>query len=231
MPTEKGRAMSLISKALGFSGAVLVACTLMASGASADTFTSEPWSSTTLTGSQVGSNVFAVGSASVSCPVARFSGTIAESGAQSAVLHPEYEGKEGSSCEVSPIGSATVSTTGCDYAISGETAGGDAPVEVQCEAGHEITVNGPCVIHIASQSPAGGVSFTNGGEGSKSDITAKATVSGIHAVVTDSFACTLGGLNPGAYTNATYEGSITFTGYTDLSGTEGSQIGIAVDTT
>jgi hypothetical protein len=210
--------------------AVFAMSALVASAASADTFTAES-APVDLTGAQTTTNEFSVAGATVKCPVARFTGTVATTSASSITVHPEYEGNESSSCEVSPIGSATISTTGCNYIISGTTTNGDAGVEVECSGTNEITVNGPCVIHIKAQKPTGGASFTNGTENGKGDVTVKATVTGIHAVVTDSFLCTIGGINPGTYTNGTYTGSVTVTGYKDgQAHTVANQVGISVDT-
>ncbi len=229
-------------KVLGLALVAVFAMGAMAAQAAsaADTFTSDT-SPTIFTGNQAGTNVFTVGSASVSCPVARFKGTETGSSATTVTVHPEYEGNAGGECQVSPIGSATVNTTGCNYIITSETHENaahekHATVSIECatttspsHVTHEITVNGPCVIHVPGQTEAeleDGVVFENGtevvGGVNKKDIKITATVTGITAVVTDSFACTIGGLSPGTYTNGTYKGSVTVTGYVDNSGTEGA---------
>ncbi len=237
-------------KTLGVALVVVFALGAMAAQAAgaADTFTSDSGTNSTIfTGNQVGTNVFSLGGASVSCPVARFTGTKSGNSVTSVTVHPEYEGNAGGECQLSPIGSLTFTTTGCNYIITSETHENAAhekhgTFEIECATTtspshltHEITINGPCVIHVPGQSEAeleGGVVFENGTETvggvNKKDVKITATVTGITAVVTDSFACTIGGLSPGTYNNATYKGSITFTGYVDNSGSEGAVANIEV---
>ncbi len=237
-------------KTLGMALVAVFAMGAMAAqtATAADTYTSDSGTNLTiLTGNQVGNNVVSVGSVSVTCPVARFKGTVFGNSATSITLHPEYEGNGGSSCAMSPIGNATVNTTGCNYIVTSETHENAAhekhgTVEIECatttspsHVTHEITINGPCVIHIPGQSEAeleNGVVFENGTETvggvNKKDVKITTTVTGITAVVTDSFPCTIAGLSPGTYNNATYNGSITFTGYVDNSSSEGAVANIEV---
>ena len=175
--------MSRNLKVLGLAlVAVFAMSAMVASAASATTHRLTAETATAdLTGNQTVANQFKLTGATVTCNTVKFSGTAATL-TEEITVHPTYEGN----CQVSPIGSATINTEGCNYTITGETnATGHAPVHIVCSGSNEITINGPCVIHVkGGQTPTGGVTFTNGVDPTKGDVTVKATVTGIHVVVT-----------------------------------------------
>jgi hypothetical protein len=216
-------------KALGLALlAVFAMSAVAASGASAaeDTFTSEV-AATDLTGTGGLSEFrYTPGSAAASCKTATFDGTIEGEDANEITVHPTYE----NDCTVFGV-NATIDTEDCNYVITGETdENEDAAVHIECdEPGDEITITGPCTIHIPPQTPTGGgASFAN----NAGDVEVKATVTGITSTITHSFACTLAGIKAGTHTNGSYIGEpVTVKGYEDGEPhDEAHQVGISVDT-
>jgi hypothetical protein len=133
-----------------------------------------------------------------------------------------------SGCTISGI-EATVTTTGCHVRLTAETNGGMAPLHTECDTGKKVIISGGgCTVEIGSQSPGGGVVYTEteGGEA----LNAETHVTGVSYTATG-FACALLGIKSGS----TGETSVTFLGlkgYEDKTKTptgtydEGKQVGI-----
>ncbi len=164
------------------------------------------------------------------CEVSKYSGT-ATNKSTSITVHPTYSNAGGANCDLEPVGSAPVVTTGCNYIISSITSGGHAGVQIECSGSSKIEIQGPgCTVKIGSQTPDGGVVFDNQGTGSTRDVEVTATVTGID-YTSSGFLCGLVGV-PSSGTNATYTDSVTVKGYKDGSAHGGSdQRGIWVNTT
>jgi hypothetical protein len=217
--------MSRNLKALGL---VLTAVfTMGAAGASAafaeDAFTSEK--ENTVVTADGTDNIFKFTNPQVEfhCENTRFSGTLTGKSAKSLAIFPTYFGNKANpnspECE-SALGAIKVEPNGCSYVLTGATTGKDgtgtdATVSLVCPPGKAIQVTAPigCTFSIPPQtSTEGGVTYTNGVEGGKSDVTVHLTMTGI--TYTTTFTCQLAGL-PSEADNIDYTGTITANGYED----------------
>lgn len=229
-------------KALGLAlCAVFVFSAVAASGASAgDKFTAAGVSSAWLHGVQVGEvgngdNEFNTKSVNlpVTCENATFAntpGSTVSSGAELAVVHPEYSG-----CHA--LGQpATVDTEGCDFRLTGTTESHpktttgtetDATVGLECETGKSIkvTATGGCTITMAAAQNSSllGVTYANEGSGSTADVKVHVTVDSIH--YTSNFACQLVGFSS-TNTDAYLTQTVTVKGYAADS-TTSTQVGVS----
>jgi hypothetical protein len=215
--------MARNSKALGIlMGAAFAMATVAPSVASAEDMFTSAIQPTVIT-ADGNDNIFKVTNPEfkIHCQTTRFGGTITEKAVKSITILPTYFGTKkapnGQACEAS-IGTMTFESNGCSYVLSGETtgkddAGSDATVSLVCPPGKEMQLTAPanCVIGIPSQTPtAGGVTYTNGINGGKGDITIHLTITGI------TYTTNLGGcFLPSEGNNIDYTGTITVTGYED----------------
>jgi hypothetical protein len=140
-----------------------------------------------LTGEQENSEVHTfgakgTGALSVLCNKATFQATVASLGVTSATAHPTY-----SECEAFGA-KATITTTGCNYILTGETdaftntegkaEGEDATVDIECEGANTIKIAAPgCTLTIPAQEKLLGVKYTNVvGESGKKEVTIDVTI-------------------------------------------------------
>lgn len=171
---------------------------------------------TVLTGESTNVHRFVATNRPIRCNTATFTGTTKEKVADEVTVHPKYSGD----CTVEGTGvSVTVDTDGCNYVFDSDTTPNgeaeDAPVEIECEEGHEITVTAPgCTIHVPPQK-VHGVSFANEGSGETADLVVTATVTGITYTVTELGFCFLLGLGEGTHHDGTYTGTATVKGFED----------------
>jgi hypothetical protein len=171
-------------KLIGLVMVAVVAISAVASGtAQADTFTSEGNVNTVVTGNQEGTNVFTVEGSKVECTTAHFAAVgETSSPTETVVVHPEYSG-----CKAFTFLNATVTTTGCNYALN--AAG---TVTIGCTGTNKITiVGGTCEATVGSQGPLSGISYenVNGGQ-----VKVKTNVTTVGVTKTkDGIACPLGG--------------------------------------
>lgn len=209
-------------KVLGIAFVAVFAMSAIASAAAsaADFSSTSGTGSTILEGTQTTSNVFKVTQpagttvAEVHCTTAKFTGTVTGNTVEQVTAHPTYSG-----CEASPFGSATVTTTGCNYIL--HAAG---TVDVECESGKNITIAAPgCTITVGAQTGLASVSYTN--SGSPSTVNVKTNVSGIHYTSSGSF-CSFFGV-PSSGSLADYTGSVNVKGYADEGGVKGAQVSLA----
>jgi hypothetical protein len=207
-------------KALGLALiAVFAMSAVVASAASAAEFKSEA-ATTFIQGKQSTENVFTVNSRTVKCTGAEFTGK--QEGTSVVNLngiHPTYTGCTAFGLE------STVTTTGCNYDFTASSATAGA-VKVNCEAGKNIVVNaaGVCIVEIGTQTPAGGVDYTNQGSGTSRSVLVTSTAKEITATVTGPLLTC--GTN-GVRTNGTYTGTVSTKGYKNAGFTE--QVGVWVE--
>jgi hypothetical protein len=207
-PTAKGETMKIRRlSALGVAVvAVLWLAAVWASGASAigERFHTEI-EPTVLTGANAGEDTFTVGTYNVHCKATVVSGTWAIKTPESMTLHPTYTG-----CKDSNGVAAAITTTGCNLVYWSELLGGDAKVEVECEAKQVIKVGvSGCTMTIAGQVSPLGATYENGTFGAEKvpDITVKSTFG---AAFTKEGLCKEVVGNKGTFT-----GSTTVEGYVD----------------
>ncbi len=153
----------------------------------------------------------------VHCWNATFAGTISEP--EKVTVLPTYKGKKGEPentiCE-SLIGIVRVDMNGCDYVLTGNTTqedGGkaDAEVSIVCPEGKAIRITNNCEITIPGQTPTGGgVTYVNGTENGKGDVTINQTLTGLK--FTAKGVCSLVGI-PNEGSNLDLVGTMTVTGY------------------
>lgn len=143
------------------------------------------------------------------CKSVSMTGTMSETG-YSVSMTPSF-----SECTAFGI-SATVSTTGCAYVLTGEeeteteeTFG--ATVGVDCEEGKAITITaGTCVLKIPTQTDLGEVTVTNVATSPPSATVDLAITEATYEKTTDGFLCPLTGT--GVKENGALTGSSTVTG-------------------
>jgi hypothetical protein len=225
-------------KALGLALVAMVAFgAFAAQGASAATehsFRSDT-NDTVLTGQIDGSGTHkftATANVFTECTVATFSGTNAGQIRDTVTVHPKY-----SSCNLSggAESNVTVHTGGCNFVFDSDTdvsaahfsAEEHATAALECESAHsadphEIEITAPgcrmafSVTHASSATvnqSIRGIRYTNTTHSGKSTLTVKATARTIAYNVTAGSFCGLIGHGPGTYTNGSYDGLTSVTGY------------------
>jgi hypothetical protein len=211
-------------KVLGL--AVVAVCAMSAMMASAAQATPTWWfksdaatgKKTTLTGVQIGENIFKTTAGDVKCEEAHFTGSAIGPTQTSVTLHPVYN-----KCTAFGFG-ATVDTTGCNYIFDNSTTKFVATTTIECEAGKEITVVAKlagitkCTVHIGPQD-VGGVALKNGA----SDIIAEVNLTAIaytHTAGVGAGACISGGAANGSYT-----GGATVSGFNEAGGATAIEVG------
>jgi hypothetical protein len=216
-------------KALGLAlVAVLAMSSLVASAASANPF----WfksdgavgSTTTLTGSQIGQDVFEVDGGKITCSTATYSGSQVGNTATTITINPTYAG-----CIAFGTFPATVTMNSCRYVFHTDTktAGTqyDVITTIECNGTDEITVTAKtaagqvkCVIHVPAQNLGTGLMVTNATKGNGvKDVTADVAFTNIKYSQTEGEGL---GKCPNALntTNGKYTGSATLEGRNSLGG-------------
>lgn len=215
-------------KTLAVSMAAVLAMSLVAaSGASAGEYHSEV-ESTTLSGSQIGTDVFTTNAGTVKCNEATYTGSQTGKTSSEVTINPTY-----SECTAFGFAGATVEVNMCHYVYNGgvehlfsPTRIKAATLKIVCNTteGKEITVVAKlagvtkCTVHIPPQEGLQETTFDNEGAGSSRDIRATVNVTGIKYSQT-------AGTGIGAcktennLTNGTYVGEATIKGF-DSGGTQ-----------
>jgi hypothetical protein len=167
---------------LKFLGLLVIAFAMMGvSSASAVEFHSEG-SSTVLTGSQVGEDVFTTTAGTVTCEEANYTGEQATSTAATVEVAPTYGECTG------PSGlPATVHPNGCTYKFGAAAVTTKTHLTIVCPKNKEITVTViepffnvvKCTIHVPGQTIANAVEYHNGGSGATRDVTVTVSTSSI----------------------------------------------------
>jgi hypothetical protein len=204
---------------------VLALSALSASAASSTDSLTSAAEKTILTGHGE-DNIFKFTSGSelqIHCWNSTLAGTIDEPSVPKATVLPTYKGKKGeptnTSCE-SLIGIVRVDMNGCNYLLTGDTTqedGGkaDAEVKIECPEGKEIEFTNNCKVKIPAQAPtSGGVTYTNGTDNGKGDVTVTFTLTGLTYTAEGSF-CSVAGIVPSESDTLDLIGTMTVTGYAD----------------
>jgi hypothetical protein len=196
-------------------GTMVLFAVSVGSNASAAEFNAEG-SPTTLTGTQIGTDVLTLNGGTVECEEITAKGTQTGLVATSVKLAPTY-----TSCSaLSGFASATVDMNGCEYQLNQPSGSGPTTFEgtftIVCPAEKEITVTASsfgtskCTIHIPPQGPLTGVVYHNEGSGATRDLTATIDLSGIK--YNETAGTGFGACSGGEASNGTYEGEWTITG-------------------
>jgi hypothetical protein len=197
------------AKILGLAIVAALALTaVMASAASATNFTAASYP-VKISGTQTESHKFTVGGGTVTCTTATFAGELTAA-SETLTINPTY-----SNCTAFGFIGAKVtgfSSTGCDFKFY---AGG--ATDLLCSSGDVVIDAGECSVTLSEQKNLTKNTFTNNATGT---VTVGTNVSGIHAVVTSTGFCPIGG---GTYTNATY------TGQTLVEGKNSKGVAVAID--
>ncbi|HEX8752683.1 MAG TPA: hypothetical protein VF731_04625 [Solirubrobacterales bacterium] len=155
----------------------------------------------TITGEQIGTQVFNTEEGKVECKVAKFTGTSNVTATATQELAPEYK-----ECTAFGFVGATVNPEGCKYRFN--LVEGSSPptatVDVVCPSGQSIKVSTlSCVVSVGSQTGLSHAVFANNGSGETRDLKVSVTVSGV--AYTASSGCS----KPGSFTNGTLNGEAT----------------------
>jgi hypothetical protein len=164
---------------------------------------------------------------------ATYEGTNVGTTRDTVTIHPTYH-----NCTSSFGGGTTLSTNGCNYILDTDTtqlvghssSSEHAAVSLECEDSHLIEVLAPgCTIAYNdnhSGTPVNqslhGVRYTEVTHSSKAAGTVTQTVRTIKYNVTAGSLCGLAGHPAGTYSNASYDGKSTVTGYVDSTVVSGS---------
>jgi hypothetical protein len=237
---RKEEAMTRNLKAFGL--ALVAAMALGAIGAQTASAVVEhsfrsPVENTVLTGSfdpSTGNHVFtATSGLIVECSAGTFSGTNVGKVLDRVTVHPKYSG-----C-TSSLGNVTVDTDGCNYTFYSNTTEDaahspgteHAAVGLECESSHAIEITAPGCNLAFSAAHSGtpvnqslhGVRYTQlSSHSGKHAITVYATVKTIKYIATSGSLCGLAGHPAGTYSNGTYTGKASVTGYEDSAHSGGS---------
>jgi hypothetical protein len=197
-------------KALGLTVvALMAAMALSVSAASAAEFHSEV-AHTSLSGSQIGTDVFTVNAGTVKCTEATYTGTQSAETAKTVKVLPKYSG-----CTAFSFVNTTIDVNGCEYEFSGENT--DVNI-VNCATPITVTAFN-CWVTVGAQSGLKSVTYTNEGSGTSRDVKVKVAITGIkYTQHSKSFP----GCSSGTFTNGSYTGEATVKG----ANTAGEQVGI-----
>jgi len=162
-----------------------------------------------LVGKSTTAHVFGFGEiASYNCPSAEFLGDL--SGATSELdLAPVYPFF---SCKLSTGGATTISSNGCEYAVTVDNAGPPYVGEfgLDCPEGfsYELHNQTGCSIVIPEQAGLDAIDYKNVGAGSERAVQVEFDVSGMTYSIVGPFFCP-----KGKYEDGTYTGTMTLRGY------------------
>jgi hypothetical protein len=190
-------------KLVGFAvAAMMLAMAVSASAAFAGDFHSEK-TDTTLTGSQIGEDVFTVNAGTVRCTEATYSGTSSTTSTTETTtkLTPKYSG-----CTAFGFVSTTIDVNGCQYEFSGDNTNVNI---VNCSTGIVVTAFN-CWVTVKNQNNLNNITYRNSpGEGTSRDYEASFNLNGItYTQASKSFP---GCLN-GTFTSGTYQAITTVRG-------------------
>jgi hypothetical protein len=191
--------------------AVLAMSALLASAASAGDFHSEV-AHTTLTGSQIGEDVFNVTAGTVKCKEVTYSGTQSSATTTTVTVKPTY-----SECTAFTFVGATIDTNGCEYEFSGD----NTKVNIVNCGSTPLTVTGfNCWVTVGNQNGLESVTYTNEGAGSSRDVRVSVGISNV--LYTQHTTKTFPGCSNSTMNNGSYIGAATLRGFN----TEGAQVGV-----
>jgi hypothetical protein len=204
--------MTLNFKALCLALVAMLTMGVLAASASAAVFHSELSGTTTIEGSQVGTNTIVTDTGTIHCTTATFSGSHSGTTVADYTITPLYTG-----CKSTGLieANVTIDVNGCKYTL---TSNGIIHITSCTNTNQTIVVTEPfCTIEIG-QITIEPVDFINEGTGSSRDIKVTSTITNL-AYHESGAACAHSGLNT---SGGSYTGSITFKGKDAL----GFQVGI-----
>jgi opacity protein-like surface antigen len=217
--------MLRILKVLAVLAVAACAMTAVASASAVERFHSEG-GPTTLTGSQVGTDVFTTDGGTVECEEAKYTGTQANATATTITVAPTY-----SNCSaLSGFASATIDMNGCEFKFNEPSAKLEGTTDIVCPAGKEITVTASsfgtskCIIHIPPQTGLGTIEYTNEGTGPTREVIIFGFLIGID--YTETAGTGFGACSANTGTNGTYECVITVTGAHSINGGPWTHTGV-----
>lgn len=190
--------------------AALLGSAATASAAAAADFISEG-SSTLLTGTQEGVDVFTTTGGTVECEEVTYAGSLTSSPATTVKVTPTYSG-----CVAFGFASASINTNGCELEFHNE-----GTVDItSCESASGIIVTAAlfgtqkCKVTVPPQSGINGIAYTNIGSGSTREITIDVKSTNIKYIEH-------GGTGFGACASSTEQSKGAYEGTTRLTGEEG----------
>jgi hypothetical protein len=206
-------------KVLGLALVAALAMSAVAASAASATpfeFHSEA-SSTVLTGSQEGTDVFTTDAGTVSCGEANYIGSQSAATTTTVSVLPTY-----SNCTAFGFISVPIVVNGCEYLFHAGTASttGEPPVthyegtaDVVCPAGKVIEVKAPgCTVTVGSQTGLQKVTYTNKEGGGFEDVTVDVNMTGIKYEEHNKGLFPTCANNTVPKSNGTYTGAATVTG-------------------
>jgi hypothetical protein len=218
MPTARKGNMIHKLKTIGLAlAAVMAFAAISASAASAANEFHSAVAHTSLSGEQVGEDVFTTNAGTVKCKKASYTGTSSTATVSGQTVAPSYS-------ECTAFGgflNATVDPNGCTYTFTvSKFPAGD--VDITCPAGKVIEVTTfACDVKVFPQKKSG-ITYTNVA-GPPKHVTVDVALTGLHYQQTGTnFPFCNGG--DGTFTNGTYTGKATIKGYD----TAGAQVDIFV---
>lgn len=196
------------SIAIAIAMALALTATIGAASASATQFRAEEYP-TSVSGTQTGTHIFTVtggkNPSTVSCKVAKSSGTISEA-ASTLTVTPTYE-----ECNFDGF-IANGRSNSCTYVFHSttETAPYTGNVDISCsKEGDAIEFGGTCALKFPAQTARATMEFSNsGGHSRNRTITATFNISGLKYSKTG-FGCSGGN---GTFENGTYKGTVVIKG-------------------
>jgi hypothetical protein len=211
-------------KALGLSlVAVFALSAMMAVAASAAEFKSEV-SHTSLSGSQLGTDVFTTNAGTVKCNEATYAGTSAEQNSTKASVTPTY-----TECTAFGFVNTKIDTNGCEYQF---TTGSPNSVHIVCPAGQSIVVTAfNCEVTVPAQTISGGITFDNEGSGKTMDVRVTVSLTGITYIQhSKSFpGCKTEGTAGAGATSLFHDGTYTGEATVTATNTAGEHVSITVE--
>lgn len=211
------RSTRRLSVAIGLAAVFVAAAVPAAASATNPIRSAAATENTVLEGAQSGVVLEIPGGGEITCSSAIFSGTMKGREAKEVTLHPVYN-KEEKTC-LSPLGTAKITTAGCDFSFSGTPAKEESPgsIGISCEAGHSILITTAlgCKVTIGSQTVSG-FNYTN--SSNWNNLTSAVNATGIHFTATET--CGPAGI-PSTGTNGVWKNNITIAGYEEEGGKKG----------
>ena len=185
--------------------AIFAMSAVVASGASAFKLTSNSYPAT-ISGTQIGTDVFSTNAGTVSCSEVTYSGSIYEASSEPEVT-PSYSG-----CTAFGFINTPIDVNGCKYRTHARTQTNqdtyDGTLDVVCSGTNKITVTGSgCTVTIGSQNGLSSVAYTNNTAANPKDLAIGLSMSGIAYTVDTGCSTT----KAGSFTNGTYTGEATLT--------------------
>jgi len=213
--TRRMHRLTVLALALALAGA-------FASTASAKEFHSEA-SSTVLTGTQLGTDVFTTTAGTIECENVSYLGSMTGTTNSTISVKPSY-----SECTAFGFAGATVSTNGCEYVLFAETLISFTNLNIECPEGKSIVVvaklfgTTKCTVTIGTQTALFSTINKNAGSGTTRELRIGLNISSTLIYTED------GGTGFGACSSSTKQSNGSLSGELMLTGENalGNHIGV-----